>query len=182
MSEPEKPKTGDQLIAAYEHMLARVHEAFQYAEEQTLPHFRHVLDEVRDKTVELGELTREEADKVATYLERDIQDTASYLAQSGEDLRAWWRFDLDLVEQRLLDMFTSVADQTRLQWQQLAEQAWASSHYRTGEVAGPGTLVCAACGAEMHFHQPGRIPPCPKCRATLFQRSGEGGEETSTSD
>lgn len=182
MTEPKKPKAGDQLIAAYERMLARVHEGFQYAEEETLPRFRHVLDEVRDKTVELGELTREEAEKVATYLERDIQDAARYLAESGEDLRAWWRFDLDLMEQRLLDMFTSVADQTRLQWEQLAERAWAASHYRTGEVAGPGTLVCSECGAEIHFHQPGRIPPCPKCHATLFRRSAEGTEEAAAPD
>ncbi|WP_455234152.1 zinc ribbon-containing protein [Thiogranum longum] len=22
----------------------------------------------------------------------------------------------------------------------------------------------------MHFHKPGRIPPCPKCHATVFRR------------
>jgi hypothetical protein len=175
MAEPEKPKAGDQLVAAYERMLARAHEAFQYAEEETLPRLRHILDEVRDKTVELGELTREEAEKVAIYLERDIQDAAGFMARTGEDLRAWWRFDLDLVEERLLDAFSGVADQTRLQWQRLADDAWVASHYRSGEICGPGTLVCAACGEELHLHKPGRIPPCPKCRATLFERAvGKG--------
>ncbi len=177
MTDPDQPKTGDQLTTAYERMLARVHEAFEYAEEATLPRFRHVLGEVRDKTIELGELTREEADRVAAYLERDIEDAANYLVRTGEDLRQWWRFDLEQVEDRLLDMFTGVADQTRVQWQQLAEQAWVASHYRAGEISGPGSLLCTECGAEIEFHQPSEIPLCPKCGASLFERANDRAEE-----
>jgi hypothetical protein len=174
MSEQDRTDTVDKLVDAYERMLKRTHEMLEHAEKETVPAFRAMLDKARDNMVELGELTREEAAKVAEYVERDVKDAAGYIAETGEDLRRWWRFDLDLIEQRMLDMFTSVADQTSVQLRSWAEQARRACHYRTGEVSGPGTLVCEACGAEIHMHRAGRIPPCPKCHATSFRRPTEG--------
>ncbi|MES9926605.1 MAG: hypothetical protein ABW158_00685, partial [Candidatus Thiodiazotropha sp. 6PDIVS] len=46
-----------------------------------------------------------------------------------------------------------------------------ASLYHTGEVTGPGTLVCAQCGKEMHFKKTGHIPPCSGCKGTDFQRA-----------
>jgi len=171
MSENEKPV--DKLVDAYEHMVKRTHETIEHAEKETVPAFRDLLHKTRDNMVELGELTREEANKVAEYVERDIKDAATYIADTGEDLRKWWRFDLDLMEQRMLDAFSHVADQTSLQLRNWAEQARQADLYHTGEVTGPGALVCDACGAEMHMHKTGRIPPCPKCHATGFKRASE---------
>jgi len=173
MSEQEKPDAVDRLVDAYERMLKRVHETIEQAEKEAVPAFRELLHKTRDNMVELGELTREEANKVAEYVERDIKDAASYIADTGEDMKSWWRFDLDLIEQRMLEMFSRVADQTSVQLRNWAEQARQASLYHTGEVTGPGTLVCDSCGAEMHMHKTGRIPPCPKCHATDFKRTSE---------
>jgi polyhydroxyalkanoate synthesis regulator phasin/predicted RNA-binding Zn-ribbon protein involved in translation (DUF1610 family) len=177
MSEKVRPEAVDKLVDAYERMLKRTHDAIELAEKETVPAFRELLYKTRDSMVELGELTREEAQKVADYVERDIKDAATFIADSGEDLRSWWRFDLDLMEQRMLDVFSRVADQTSLQLQGWAEQARQASLYHSGEVTGPGTLVCAACGVEMQMHKTGRIPLCPKCRAMEFKRSSEAGGE-----
>jgi len=173
MSESEKPDAVDKLVDAYEHMLKSTHEMIARAEKETVPAFRELLHKTRDNMVELGELTREEANKVSEYVERDIKDAAIYIADTGEDLKKWWRFDLDLMEQRMLDAFSHVADQTSLQLRNWAEQARQAGLYHTGEVTGAGTLVCEACGAEMHMHKTGRIPPCPKCRATEFKRPSD---------
>jgi hypothetical protein len=178
MSENEKPDTVDKLVDAYEHMLKRTHETIERAEKETVPAFREMLDRARDNMVELGELTREEANKVAGYVERDVKDAARYIAETGEDLKKWWRFDLDLMEQRMLDMFSDVADQTSVQLRNWAEQARQASQYHTGEVTGAGTLVCIVCGAETHMHRTGRIPPCPKCHATSFKRASETENDT----
>ena len=75
-----------------------------------------------------------------------------------------------------MDMFAKVADRTRLELDRFADNARAASLYHTGEVTGPGTLVCAGCGKELHFHKAGRIPPCPKCHGTEYRR--EEGEES----
>jgi hypothetical protein len=173
MAENEKPDMVDKMVDAYEQMLERTRAVIERTEKETVPAFRDMLAKTRDNMVELGELTREEAAKVAEYVERDVKDAATYIAETGDDLRKWWRFDLDLIEQRMLETFTAVADQTSLQLRGWAEQARRASLYRTGEVSGPGTLVCSGCGAEIHMHKTGRIPPCPKCRGTEFRRGPE---------
>jgi len=173
MTSPDKKPTMDRLTEAYETMLEHVHEAMQQTKESALPGLRDYLSEVREKMVELGELTKEEAETIAGYIERDIQDAASYLAETGEQLSAWWRFDVQQVENRLLEMFVNVADQTKLELEKLADQARAASTYHTGEVTGPGTLICKGCGKEMHFHKTGHIPPCSGCKGTEFHRAFE---------
>jgi polyhydroxyalkanoate synthesis regulator phasin len=177
MSESEKPDSHDHLIDAYERMVKRTGELFEQAEQESAPRLRQVIEKVRDNMVELGELTREEAVKVAEYVERDIQDAARYIAETGDNLRAWWHFDVDLMEQRLLDLFALAADQTRVQLQSWAEQARQASVYRTGEITGPGTLVCNACGAQIQMQKTAQIPPCPKCHGTAFTREVETGGE-----
>ena len=162
----------DHLVDAYERMLKRTRERIDDAEEST-PKLRDWLEKARDHMVELGELTREEANRIAEYIERDIEDAAHYLVDTGEDLKTWWRFDLKLIEDRLLDAFTGVADQTSVQlreWAERAQQARADKRYKSGEITGPGTLVCSNCGARLHFQRATRIPDCAECGSKEFRR------------
>jgi hypothetical protein len=168
-SSPQDPF--DRLAAAYDKMLQEVHDAAESAKANALPGLKEYLADAREKLIELGELSREEAEKVAGYIERDMKDAASYLLETGEQLSAWWRFDVQQVENRMLEMFTSVADQTKLELAKLAERATQSSLYHTGEVTGPGTLVCTVCNKEMHFRKTGHIPPCSGCKGTDFRRT-----------
>jgi polyhydroxyalkanoate synthesis regulator phasin len=170
MPENHKPDAADRMVDAYERMLKQTHDAISEAQKETVPRMRDLMAKARDQMVELGELTREEAAKVANYLERDIQDAAAYIADTGQGLREWWRFDMKLMEERMVDIFTSVADQTSVQLHEWAEQARQAPAYRTGEITGPGTLVCDGCGEGLTFVKAGRIPPCPKCGGTGFKR------------
>jgi len=179
MTQEHKEGALDRLVAAYEQMLERVHEAVERAESK-VPTLKQNLEQAREKAVELGELTREEAEKVATYIERDMHDAAVYIADTGQQLRDWGRFDLQQVEERMLDMFARVADQTSVQLQEMREALKQAEHYHTGEVTGPGTLTCRWCAKQMHFSKPGRIPPCPGCHGTEFRREiqdAESGEK-----
>lgn len=160
----------DRLVSAYEAMLERVHEAADSAEKKSLPWLRETLAGARDKAVELEELTREEADRVSRYVERDLHEAASFIAETGQEFRDWLSFDWRLMQSRMLDMFAGMADQTSQALQGLAEQAREASLYHTGEITAPGVLQCTECGEELHFEKTGHIPPCPKCNATTFQR------------
>ncbi len=153
------------LSAAYNQMIERLHETAQRGGS-----LRERLHIIRDAMVELGELSREEAEQVAGYVERDIQEAARFLVETGEDLREWWRFDVALMEERLWEWFSQVADQTRLQLQALAERARYESRYTSGEISGPGTLICVQCGHEILMKETGPIPPCPQCQGTTFRR------------
>ncbi len=177
MPHPDDKAPLDRLTDAYENMLEYVHDALVQTKESALPGLREYLSEAKEKAGELGELTREEAEQIAGYVERDIKDAAAYLAETGEELSQWWRFDVQQVEERLRKMFINVADQTKLELEKLADQARAASIYHTGEITGPGTLICSQCAKEMHFHKTGHIPPCSGCKGTEFRRSPGESED-----
>jgi hypothetical protein len=53
----------------------------------------------------------------------------------------------------------------------LGEKLDTSLKYKTGEITHGGEFVCTNCEGKIHLKQPGRLPPCPKCRKTEFRRS-----------
>lgn len=169
-----KPDISDQakqrLEQAYETMLKRVGEYAEHAGQETLPKVHQAIDKAKEMAVELGELSREEAERISEYVERDTRDAAAWLMETGEEFREWLSFDWQLVESQLFDWFARVADQTSVQLRNIAENARHMDDYRTGEITGPGTLVCTSCGKAMHFKKTGHIPPCPSCHATQFKR------------
>lgn len=163
-------KIEEKLVDAYNTMMKRVQTAIDEAEEKTIPTLEHNLEEAKMRTIELGELTREEAEKVSGYIKRDIEDAATFLQETGEEFSSWMQFDYELIEDTLKNAFINVADQTKLQLRQLGENAIKASSYHTGEITGIGTLTCESCGEKLHFKKTGHIPPCPKCHATSFKR------------
>lgn len=166
----EQDNLEKKLVAAYDKMMERVHDLLDDAEEQALPALQRNLDDAKKRAVELRELTAEEAEKVAGYVKRDLHEAADYLEKTGKELSSWFSFDMQLVEERMLDFFARAADKTRLELNRLASQARRAQEYHTGEIASIGTLVCSDCGCEMHFKKTSRIPPCPKCHKTVFKR------------
>lgn len=167
----ENHSNNEKLVQAYNQMMIRVSEALADATKKAEPILAKTIDTAEDKAVELGELSREEARKIAEYLRRDLQDVGEFLTSTeAEEFSDWLRFDIQQIESRLFDMFLSVADQAKLDMLDFEEQLAEACEYRTGEITGPGTLVCEACGEVLHFHKAGHIPPCPKCHATAFMR------------
>lgn len=162
--------TREQWLDAYNNMMVRVKTAIEEAGEHTPPLLKRAISKARDTTVELEELTVEEAEKVASYLQRDLHDAGQHLAETGHELGDWLRFDISLLEDRLLDVLLSVADHTKLEIQQFEHDIEEGPRWNAGEVAGPGTLVCDSCGATIRFHATGYIPDCPTCGHTVYHR------------
>lgn len=170
----EQRQHNEKLVHGYTRMMERVKETLRETEQSTLPRLRQAIAAAEEKAVELGEMTREEAVQIGDYLRRDLQDAGQYLAgDEAQELKDWLRIDLDLVEHQLLEMFLSVADQARLDMLDFQETLAEAVEYRTGEITGPGLLACMDCGEELHFHDAGHIPPCPKCRGTYFIRPSD---------
>ncbi|MBK1725478.1 zinc ribbon-containing protein [Halorhodospira neutriphila] len=181
MSEEQDPsKRGEShhLLRGYERMLERLRERFAHGEgQQHAPRLREALEHVKERAVALGEMTREEAEHVGEYLRRDVEEAGGWLAARGRDqhLGDWLRMDLQMLESWLWEAFSSVADRTELELRGFTTTG-EPSVYHTGEIAGPGTLVCMACGREVTFARPAHIPPCPGCHHTQFVRPTQAGE------
>ncbi|KOR32059.1 hypothetical protein TI05_09670 [Achromatium sp. WMS3] len=159
----------DPLTTAYLMMLEQLHLLIGQPGNRMLA-LQNDLEFVREKCIELSELTQEEVEKIAIYLERDLHDAAVFLTETGQELHQWWQFDVQQVEAHLFKMFSNVADQASLQLHAFNEKLRQSALYKAGEITGPGTLVCQNCGETQHFMAPALIKPCVKCAATEFQR------------
>jgi predicted RNA-binding Zn-ribbon protein involved in translation (DUF1610 family) len=160
----------DKLLHAYDTMMERVHDAVEKAEKLAIPTIDENLKQAQEKAVELGELTREEASKVASYLKRDFDDVSAYLQETQEEFSEWLSFESTLVEGRIGEWLSLVADKTKLEWDKINLQAMKGKLYHSGEVTGPGTLECISCEQTLNFKKTGHIPPCPKCHKTEFKR------------
>lgn len=161
----------NKLIESYEHMLEELHELFSTAEDTVRPKLSSAIESIQQKTIEMGKLTQDEAEKVAGYLKRDVQDMGKYLNETGKEMQDWFQFDLGLIEERLEKMFSAAADKTSMELMKLKERAFEMGTWKTGEITAPGKLECRECGEILHFKKTAHIPPCPKCHATSFKRS-----------
>ena len=134
---------------------------------------RKTLDEALKKAGEElsagGEYTREKAEKIASYLRRDLtevgkkaQDARTAVLEAVEPHRV-----VSGVQSGLAKLLTTAADLLM----ELAGKSEQVLEFKTGEVTSPGTLTCKDCGKEMHFKATVRIPPCPHCHKTIFRKS-----------
>ena len=158
---------------AYELLLEKSLEEGHKIKEKGNLALHHFIDEAQKDLSIVEELGKEETEKLANYLKRDLIDAANYINKTGRELKDWLGFDIALIEDRLREMFFQAADQTTKELLELKYRA-EIAEYRTGEITGPGTLVCDKCQEKLHFHKPGHIPPCPKCRGTHYHRDKIG--------
>jgi len=165
--------TVDRLVDAYEAMLERVHDAADNAEKKTVPWMREALADARDKAVEFEELTREEADKVSRYVERDLHDAATFIAETGQEFRDWVSFDWQLMQNHMLEMFAGMADQTGAALKGFAEQARQASRYRNlaGHIRRQEALL-------FHLEAQQAQRALDEARAALSEMEGKVAETT----
>lgn len=165
----EKQTTQKDLTTVYDRMLERVRELWE--ENPGREPLEKFIATAREKAIELGEVSREEAERIGDYIRRDIEDAASFLKnEKTREFVDWLRLDVTMIEQRLLELFSSVADRTRLELIELQERVRHANEYHTGEITSIGTLYCSDCGKSVHFHRTSHIPPCPSCHGTHFVR------------
>jgi len=164
----------DKFLNAYHSMLEQVKNLWHTAEEKALPTLAENIQLVADKTAELGELTKEEAEKIGGYIQRDLEDAGHYLseyaAKNGKQLRDLLKNDLELAEMQLAEVIAKLADKTSLELDALADRARKVGVWHTGEITNTGVLYCQNCSEALHFKKAGHIPPCPKCKGTVFKK------------
>ncbi len=170
MTKPTHSDPIDALGAAYEKMYERAAENLHSTEKKSAQLLHKLIDEAKDKAVELKELSEDDAAKLADWLKRDLDDTVNYLSETGLELKDWLGFETALLESAVLDLMLKAADKTTVELLTMKDYARQPHAYHTGEITGPGTLVCDQCSEKLHFHRAGKIPPCPKCHATTFHR------------
>jgi len=164
------------MVDAYNQMMARVKDSIDSAEAHAVPTLQKAIEHARKQAIHLGEVSVEEAEEVGNYIKRDINDAAEYLMETSHEFSEWLMLDIEIIEQKVLELFLSVADKTRIELEQLSrpgcgiEAESVGVIYKTGEITGPGTLVCTNCNERVQFSTTHTIPDCIKCTGQSFKR------------
>ncbi len=128
-----------------------------------------LIEQASRTTPHVQALEENSREHVKHAVKRDLHSLAGYNHSGQQGAEGWLGFELHQPEGRLKDLIPRAADPSVTDWLE-----WKSEMerlpYHTGEITGPGVLVCDKCGEKLHFTKPGHIPPCPKCGGTTFHR------------
>ena len=160
----------DVLSDAYEKMYESVADGMDKAKTKTGPIIHELIDEAEEKITHLEDVTEEDAKNLGKWLRRDLDDAINYVSETGHALTEWLGFETALMKNTMINALLETADKTTLALLRMKDNAHKPYEYKTGEVAGFGTLICDECGEKLHFHKAGKIPPCPRCHETRFHR------------
>ncbi len=160
----------DALGAIYENMYEHVADNLHKAKDKTGPLINKLIDEAKDKAIDIEDIAEEDAEKLAVWLRRDLDDAINYLSETEYALKDWLGFETSVLKNAMIHALLETADKTTLALLRMKDNAHEPYDYHTGEIAGFGTLICDECGERLHFHKAGHIPPCPKCHKTNFHR------------
>lgn len=161
-----------EALKAYDRMLERVESRLTEARVRTLEGLRQEVDEAVELETELRRLTKEEASLLSVWLKRDLEHLVQFVDRTGEGLREWLQFDLDLLEHKLSDLLFSIADKTRLDTLELDQKLdnEEATHYMSGEVATAGMFRCLNCQHMICLTATSQLAPCEACDSHYFER------------
>lgn len=156
---------GENLSGLYEKMAKELRERLEHAGEVTGEALDKAMHETREWAGKMREHYQEDIERVSQYLRRDME--AAVRRAADETRRA---FDAGRLQAGFMGLVSSLAHKAGEQFERWAKSIDRHITYNTGEVTGPGTLVCTACGQEMHMEETSHIPPCPRCHHSEFHR------------
>lgn len=157
---------GSRLTDLYERMAASVREYVERAGTLSEETLERGLKEARDLAQRLRADYAEDIGKVSEFIRRDWHEA---IRITREQTRR--SFDFERIQVGLLGTLSRLAQQLGSQLESFADRVNQRLTYKTGEIAGAGTLACRQCDQQLTFEKATRIPPCPKCRGTVFRRS-----------
>lgn len=156
----------DPLAELYERMSRTARENLERAGQLSEEAFERALHETREMYGRLRESYGEDVSRVASYIRRDWN---AALRATQEQYRR--SVDFDRLQAGFLAGLARLAKAAGERLAGLAGRLDERLTYKTGEIAGAGTLHCRQCDQALIFDKARRIPPCPKCRGTAFRRS-----------
>ena len=162
-------QSSNRLIDAYNHMMVAIRSAFDSNEHEDMSLSKAILM-ARDEIIHLADVTQDEAEEISNFIKRDINDAAEYMMETSSEFSDWLMLDIEVVERKVIDLFLSVADKTRVELDQLSNRNQQVNLYYSGEITGPGTLQCGECEHLVSFTTTSHIEKCHNCGHNKFQR------------
>ena len=172
MSENGGPRENGELAGSkrnlaelYEKMSKTLRSNLDRAGTLTEDVFERAMKESQELALKMRDHYGDDIKKVSDFIRRDWYETIRYTRD-----QTWKSLDLERIQVGIMGVLSRIAQTAGSRLENFASRMQERLTYKTGEIAGAGTLECKQCGQILLYEKPTRIPPCPKCRNTLFRR------------
>jgi isocitrate dehydrogenase len=166
ISHMEDVAMSDKETDQYDEMAAKFKELFEAGADKSSEYAKVAMEKARQQLTAAGKVSEDQGKKLKEFLERDF----SHMADAVRD-EAKIKLNPTRLGTGALASISSLLEAAGSALTGAAEKAKQSLSCRSGEITAAGTLTCVACKHEMHFKKTGRIPPCPTCHKTEFEKS-----------
>jgi len=150
----------------YDQLAATFVEFFESGAEKSSAFAQTALEKARRNLTAAGAFSEEQGQKLKKFMERDFTHMAS---EMRDEARV--KLDPSRLGAGAMSSISSLLRGAGSLLSDVANRADRNLTCRSGEITSAGTLICTACGHEIHKKKTGRVPPCPKCHATEFKKS-----------
>ena len=145
MAENNQEQTDQEEVGLYEKIISRTEELLGSGRKN----LNEALKRAGDELSSAGNFTREQADKISTFVKRDIQHVIDNAGKNRETVKEEVNPKRIAVgAQSIFSKILSNTADTLSGWAQKSEQ---NLEFKTGEVTSPGALTCKNCGEVIHM-------------------------------
>ena len=113
-------KPASHLISAYNLMMIEMRTAFDHIQGSEIS-LQNMLETAKHQAVQIGKISAEEAHEIGEYIKRDINDAAEHMMETSDQFYDWLSLDIKVIEYKVIDLFLSVADNTRIELEQFQQ-------------------------------------------------------------
>lgn len=110
-------KPANHLTTAYNQILQDMRDVFHQTQMRNIS-LQKSLELAKHRSVYNSRITAEEAQEIGEIIKRDINDAAEYLMDTSDEFCDWVMLDIEIIERKVIDLFLSVADNTRIKLSQ----------------------------------------------------------------
>lgn len=165
----ENDRSEKEWLRQYDVLAARFEKLFRDAKAHGGETMNAALDKAKAELIEAKEFTAERGEQLRQYLAQDLEQIVEAARDLGDAARQ--DFDPERYVAGARASLATVLERAGKAIVELGHKAREPITCKTGEITSAGTLTCQRCGEQLHFEKTGRIPPCPKCKGTVFIKS-----------
>ena len=156
------------LAEQYDRLAGKFNDLYVAGKERGRESMTVAMDKAHDQLAALGEFSSGQGQKLKQYLARDLDQAISFTHHVGEEARD--RLNPARLGAGALSSLASALEASSDALHTLGDKTKQSLTYKTGEITSAGTLTCQSCEQKVHLKHTGHVPPCPKCKGTLFEK------------
>jgi hypothetical protein len=162
-------KTKTTLTQKYDLLTEKFHDTYLAQKKRSRDAMETALEKSHQQLLNAEEYSVEQGQELMHYLKRDLDQTIIDMEKLEDSTKA--KLNPSRLGAGALSSLASILDKADISLHTLKEKTKKHLCYKTGEVTSVGTLTCQSCDQKIHLKSIGHVPPCPKCKATVFSKS-----------